>query len=99
MPTKIVLGLALGIWSLIAPVTVQAPNVVAPNINSQQTAYYDYQGGPRVVKIDYKPIKTPELPIDKSLWDCPELITRISRCVFHNSPQISNSLEGRYETN
>lgn len=97
---KVLLVAAVALWGSTAPLVAEAPNVPPPpNVNSQQTAYYDFEGGPQVVRTKYKPASLAQLPIQEDLWECPALITDTQRCVFHNSAEITNRLEGRYEIN
>lgn len=67
--------------NLVTPTTEARP---APNIRDQQTAYYDYQGGAKVVNIKYKPIPLMKVQHDEKLFTCPKLIVNQYKCVYHN---------------
>lgn len=73
------------------PAKVSAPPttpVPLPNINSQQTAYYDYEGGPRVIRDRYQPEQITKVPINTDLYNCPKLTTQKIGCTFHNEAYV-----------
>ena len=91
---RLIVGLVTAICGSLSPVTVLAPNVIAPNINSQQTAYYDYQGGPVVVRVNYPPTKM-ELVINKELYTCPKFVTRYDKCKYNNAIEVVNEFNNK----